>query len=248
MDGHPDTPDATVDDASSTVVVFTGGDRPSARGGALVLPDGFVIAADSGLEHAMALGHRVDMVVGDMDSVDPVVLAAARDAGAVVKSHSVVKDETDLEIAMGEAASMGARRVVVVGGWGDRADHVLANVMLFGAQRYAAMSIEAHMAGGRLFVVRDHLDIVGERGDLVSLLALHGDVSGVHTGGLAYPLDDEVLAMATTRGVSNEMTGSLATVDVGAGVLSVFAPGRPGAHVLSGLIGDTGHDRGEGAR
>lgn len=221
----------------STVVVFTGGERTVGPGERLVVPDGFVIAADSGLEHAMAAGHHVDLVVGDMDSVDPGVLEAALGAGARIERHPAVKDETDLEIALGRAMSLGATKVVTVGGWGDRPDHVLANMMLLGSQRYSGMIMEAYLPNGRLYVVRDRLELSGAPGDLVSLLALHGDVSAITTSGLAYPLVAETLRVATTRGVSNEMTGRCATIEVGGGVLSVLVPGRSGAHVLSGLVG-----------
>ena len=55
------------------MLVVTGG--PAARDpGPLPLHD-LVIAADSGAEHAPALGLTADVLVGDMDSVDPTLLA-----------------------------------------------------------------------------------------------------------------------------------------------------------------------------
>ena len=63
--------------SASTVVVFTGGD-PMPREVALLLPDdAHVIAADSGLHTALALGRAIDVVIGDFDSVTAEALAAA---------------------------------------------------------------------------------------------------------------------------------------------------------------------------
>ena len=53
-----------------TVVIFAGGARPVARrvrGPAAAAS--FVIAADSGADHALALGQRIDLAVGDFDSI-----------------------------------------------------------------------------------------------------------------------------------------------------------------------------------
>ena len=58
-------------------LVFAGGDAIPRGLGELLDRDRLVIAADSGLDHAHALGFHVDLVVGDLDSVDPDVLRAA---------------------------------------------------------------------------------------------------------------------------------------------------------------------------
>ena len=68
--------------ASDMVVVVTGGDAVDPAH-LLDLPDGArVIAADSGVEHALLLGLSVHRVVGDFDSASPTALAAAAAAGA----------------------------------------------------------------------------------------------------------------------------------------------------------------------
>lgn len=207
-----------------TVVVFTGGDLPNVR---LVegLPRGaFVIAADSGLENAMSLGWHTDLVVGDLDSVRPYVLDAAVSSGADVRVYPVAKDKTDLELALDHAVELGPSRIVVVGGAGDRLDHFLANALVLAAPSYASIEIDAYMGLGRLHIVRRFREFVGIQGELVTLLPIHGMASGVSTKGLLYPLNRETLVIGSTRGVSNEMVATTASVAVDEGVLLVVRP------------------------
>src|SRR5262245_26352321 len=104
-------------------LVFAGGDPPPAALLEHLDRSAFVIAADSGLDHAAALGFTADVVVGDLDSVTPDALAEARARGADVEPHPAEKDETDLELALRKAVALGARRVTVIGGGGGRHDH-----------------------------------------------------------------------------------------------------------------------------
>src|SRR5262245_11233616 len=108
--------------ASDMVVVIAGGD-PVSSAELPDLPAGTrVIAADSGVEHALALGLAVDLVVGDFDSASPESVERAAAAGAVIERHPVAKDATDLELALDAAARTGARHIHVLGGHGGRLD------------------------------------------------------------------------------------------------------------------------------
>jgi thiamine pyrophosphokinase len=73
-------------------------------------------------------------------------------------------------------------------------------------------------------VVRDHVELRGRVGSLVSLLPAGGPASGVHTTGLRWPLTGEELGAGSTRGVSNEMTEPTATVALTEGVLLTVQP------------------------
>jgi thiamine pyrophosphokinase len=187
-----------------------------------------VVAADSGLAGARALGLAVDVVVGDMDSVDPALVAAAEAAGTVVERHPAAKDATDLDLALDAALARGAERLVVVTGTGDRFDHALALSLSLAADRLAAVAVEAWIGPAHLWVVRDRLAFGGPPGMLMSLVPAHGPARGVTTAGLLYPLRGEDLEPGTTRGVSNELVAPEATVELREGVLLVVTPGLPG--------------------
>ena len=199
------------------VAVFAGGDPPpvqAARGT-------FVIAADSGLDHAHRLGFDADLLVGDLDSVS---LGASERHRGTVEPYSENKDYTDLELAM-EAARRRADMVVVVGGHGGRLDHLLGNAELLGDHRWAGSEI-LWLAGEDLAtVVRLQATLCGKPGDLVSLIPVGGHAIGVTTKGLQWSLQDATLAAGSTRGISNRFTETVAELIVRQGVLLAIQPG-----------------------
>jgi thiamine pyrophosphokinase len=211
-------------------VVVSGGGPPAADARSSVPTGALVVAADSGLDHALGLGLRVDVVVGDLDSVSAAGLEAAAAAGTAVERHPEAKDATDLELALDVAVGRGARRILVLGPDAGRFDHLLAGAALLASPRYAAVDVEARLGPARLVVVRSSATLTGRPGELVTLLPVHGAVAGVETEGLLFPLRGEDLLPGSTRGVSNEMLGVEARVTVRAGVLVAVQPGGVGAH------------------
>jgi thiamine pyrophosphokinase len=216
-----------VDARAETVIVFTGGDPVDLAMTTAVPRTGFVIAADSGLDHARRLGWPVDLVVGDLDSVSADALERARHEGAAIEVSPVAKDVTDLELALAAAVTRRPRRVVVVGGHGGRVDHFLANAAALTADALADVEVEAHTGAATLYVIRDERRLRGELGEIVSLLPVHGPAVGVTTAGLLYPLRDETLVAASGRGVSNQFVQPEAVVSLTGGVLLAVRP-----HVL----------------
>jgi thiamine pyrophosphokinase len=213
-----ETPEASV------ALVFAGGE-PVGAAGAARLPDGvFTVAADSGVEHALALGRDVDLVVGDFDSADPAAIHAAVAGGAEVRRYPAEKDQSDLELALHAAHASGATHVIVVGGSGGRLDHFLANVLLLGSPSFAHIDIEARLDDTLITVIRRDARLSGAPGDLCSLFAAGGPARGVRTTGLRYSLDGEDLFPGSTRGLSNELAEPVATVSIEHGTLLAVQP------------------------
>jgi thiamine pyrophosphokinase len=208
---------------TDTIVVFAGGDPPPRSVLIGVPDDAYVIAADSGFDHAHRLDVAVDLVVGDLDSISQAGLAMARE----IEKHPTDKDSTDLAIALDAALRRKPSRVIVVGGAGGRIDHFLANAALLASPEYAALTLTWLPGDAVIHVVRDRIELSGSPGDLVSLLPYGGPVLGVTTDGLRWPLRDAVLTPGTSLGVSNQMADTRATVDLKEGVLLTVQPTNP---------------------
>ena len=211
----------------STVVVVAGGERPDPRTAALVPAGARIIAADSGADHALRLGLRVDELIGDLDSVSPHALARVETEGGSVTRFPSAKDFTDLELALQSAAARRPDRIIVIGGHGGRADHHLAGLLTLASPWLAPAAVTAWHGNTLLSVVRagTALPLRGTTGSLVTLVPVGGrPVDGVTTTGLAYPLRYESLAIGTTRGVSNELLGPEGSVITRAGMLFALQP------------------------
>lgn len=213
-----------MDDHTNQVIILSGGE-PLATVENVSLPrDARVIAADSGLHHADDLGVDVDLVIGDMDSVDAERLAAAVERGSQTQTFPSDKDRTDLELAVDVALRWGARRIIFVGAHTGRLDHFLGAMGLFAtlAERVDDLIWIDGSTRITACVPGRVTTLLAEPGDLVSLIPAGTDVEGVTTDGLRWRLDSAALPAGSTRGISNVCRSSPVTVSVDRGTLLII--------------------------
>jgi thiamine pyrophosphokinase len=196
--------------------------RPDTEGAMLV------IAADSGYDHAMGHGITVDLLIGDMDSISPDAMVAARAAGTTIERHPTDKDHSDLELAVRAALERGARAIEIHGADDGRIDHLLGVALGVTASVPDGVTVAWHTRTGTIRAASPAAPVRlrGSVGSIVSLVPA-GDVVGVTTTGLEWSLDAEDLASGTTRGLSNIMTSSAASISVHAGHLLVVSEVTP---------------------
>lgn len=204
-----------------TVLIFAGGTQP-AISLAGELPDAdLVVAADSGYDLAISWGIAVDVLVGDMDSIESEPIPRH----VIVERHSAEKDATDLELALERVASHAPQRVVVVGGSGGRVDHELATATLLTSTQWADVDeIDWVNDRGWAYVVRGRRKVHSDVGDIVSLIPMGGDALGIDTRGLRWNLTGATLEHGSTRGVSNVFVSPVADIKVNVGCLLAVVP------------------------
>jgi thiamine pyrophosphokinase len=207
----------------SAIVVCAGG--PVRRALPSVDEDTLVIAADSGAVEAERLGLPVALLVGDLDSAPSDLVERLETTGAAVDRYPADKDASDLELAIETAVGRGAERILVLGGDGGRLDHLLGAAFLLGSERWGAVRIDAVLGAALVHVVRGERRLRGHAGELISLFAVGGPADGVTTSGLRWRLEDDTLLAGSTRGLSNELVGATATIQVGRGVVLAIRPG-----------------------
>ena len=206
------------------VVIFAGGAyRPGTASQKALAQFDMLIAADSGASTALRLGYIPAYIVGDFDSLDAQLVEQLRARGSHIIAAKVEKDETDTELAVQLAIEQGATQITLLGALGgERFDHALANVLLLAGFDSVPISIIDGSSTGWLLRGPGHSVIEGRAGDLLSLLPLTGDATGIRTQGLYYPLRGETLRFGKPRGVSNALTGEQAEVWLESGLLLVI--------------------------
>lgn len=202
-------------------LIVLGGERPSrALLESVMRESELTIAADSGLA-AFAESELVpDVLVGDMDSIAPELLAHY-EGKLEERRLNCVKDDTDGVDALDLAISRGADRITLLGALGGRLDHAMANLMLL--VRAHQKGATARVLDERVHIERVDSDIVlsGAKGDTVSLLPM-GTARGVTLEGFFYPLHDHTLESSYPLGISNLVVQDEARVQVREGDLLMF--------------------------
>jgi thiamine pyrophosphokinase len=206
------------------VLIFAGGTlRPGKAFYAALDGADMCIAADSGAATALEYGCTPRIVVGDFDSLDGSLLEDLSKRGSEIRQAAVEKDETDTELAVQAAIDEGATRITLVGALGGaRFDHTMANIFLLAGFEGIPITLVDGPSAGWIVRGPGNTAIDGKLGDLVSLLPLTGDASGISTKGLYYALKGETLSFGKPRGMSNVLTEEHAEVSVERGMLLVI--------------------------
>ena len=201
-------------------VLFSNGEMPKAS---LILPllrtDDTLIAVDGGLRHLRNLYKTPQLLIGDLDSVTADEVSQAEAQGIEIRRFKIDKDETDLELALLAAAEKGFDEIMLVAALGGRLDQTLANLYLLMLPELATIKVTIESGREEIFIIRDRVEIHGTPGDIVSLIPLAGQTTGVETRSLKYPLRKENLLPERTRGISNVMLTDLAGVSIQSGCL-----------------------------
>ena len=181
--------------------------------------DDLRIAADSGYENAVTLGERVDLLLGDFDSLKTSELP--RDVEQI--RVPAEKDFTDTQLAVDTALKKGADEICIVGGLDGRLDHTLSNLAIL--EDLSAKRIHATITNGynRVRYIESTSTLIPKSGyRYLSLLCLSQKAKGVSVEGCKYPLKNATLTRTFQYAVSNEVDGNCALISVRKGGIYVI--------------------------
>ena len=173
-----------------------------------------IVAADGGANHCHRLNITPDVLLGDLDSIEPDVLAHYKKQDIEIRKYPTRKDATDLELALDLVLTRGAQSVQLLGALGGRWDMSLANITLTASKKYTSLQISllAHdccihiLHSGKPFTVK------GIPGQTVSFTPLNGDVYELTLTGFEYPLEKSTVPFGSTLGISNVLSANSGSV------------------------------------
>jgi thiamine pyrophosphokinase len=161
-----------------------------------------VIAADSGIKHAAALGVAPELWIGDFDSSD----AALQERHTHVPRMEFPPDkaQTDGDLAISEALARGATRLVLAGALGGpRSDHAAHHLMKSLALAEAGIDVFLTSGGEEAWPLlpgRRELDFAP--GSVFSIVPI-APLRGLTVSQVKWELADQDVPCASSRTLSN---------------------------------------------
>ena len=178
----------------------------------------FIIAADSGYEHALRAGISPHLLMGDFDS-----FKGKAAPGLEVFEAPAVKDDTDTMLAVKEGVARGYENFLLLGALGGRLDHQTANLAACAYIAQEGGICELRGDRDRLYAFKNRqMSLDRVEGAYVSVLAYSDRALGVSLKGFRYNLENADLTNCFPLGVSNEFAADRAYVEVKEGILFVI--------------------------
>lgn len=201
-------------------VIFLHGNKPSAESVKKhIKKTDTIICADGGAIYAVSFELKPDVYIGDLDSISPAHYKRLKKEKIEWHIFEKEKDETDSELSIKYAIKHGFKEILLFGVFGNRVDHVLANLTMFATLKNIQVTIVED--NQILYFVKDKLSLQGKSGEYVSLIPFQENVT-VSTKNLKWELKNSILEYGKTRGISNELVKQVAEIKVKKGTLLVI--------------------------
>ena len=180
------------------------------------LVQGFVIAADRGLDIALEAGIKPDLVVGDFDSAKSEV-----PEGVECVRVSPVKDDTDAMLAADFALKYGCNELRFFCALGGRIDHTIANIQML--HHFKIRGIDGVLFGDdtKLFLLSDESIEIPKYDGYLSVFAYEKNAI-ITERGVKYPITNHPLTNDMPIGVSNEILDEKAVITAHSGTALVL--------------------------
>ena len=200
-------------------VIFTAHCEGSVQDAYSPLDGDRILCADGGWKFAREASVKPECVIGDFDSSE-------EPEGEAIERHPVMKDDTDTMLCVKRALKGGELDFLIVGGFGGRLDHTLANIQTM--QYLAERGARAVMDDGitRAETLKEGKTRVSRKKGKLSVFSLTDKCEGVTIRGAKYELENGTLTNAFPLGVSNEYAESEAQIEVRKGCLLIIQESR----------------------
>jgi thiamine pyrophosphokinase len=171
-----------------------------------------IIACDGGIHNCLAEGIIPQILLGDLDSVDPALLQQLESQDCEIISAKD-QNKTDSEKALLYLINNGCESVVITQAIGDRIDHSLTNLKLLSQYRSKKYRLSMAREKENIFFAQDETVIIrGEPGSHIGIMGF--TEATITTTGLKYECDQLKISLQGASSACNSLVGNQAIIEV----------------------------------
>lgn len=163
-----------------------------------------ILCADGAANKLKGLEILPDIMVGDFDSVEPETLDYFRKKSVEIVQLQPEKDFSDTHVAVELAMERGYQHIDIIGGFGGRWDHSIANfnLLYYGFENNCDLRLISEKNRARIYGRGTH-NLPASRFYYWSCFAIFDDAT-VSIHNMKYPIEQKKILRGESIGLSNE--------------------------------------------
>lgn len=163
----------------------------------------YIIGVDGGIKVLRDNNVKIDLAVGDFDSIDESEVKASQ-----VILLNKIKDQSDLAVALQAATQIEHQKIIIYNATGNRLDHFYSAILEL--VRYIKYNIEIVNSDNKIYVKKGYFEIPKSNYKYVSFFAFEDTY--ITLAGFKYPLDNYFLTKSDPLCLSNEIVSNIGRV------------------------------------
>lgn len=181
----------------------------------------FIIAVDKGAESLIANNIKIDLLVGDFDSISEKSLNVLKERKTSIKKLEIEKDESDTEAALNYLIKNNYSKIFMLNCTGSRLDHTISNIFLL--KKLLDDNIEAYILdnNNRVRLTNSKARIKKEY-ENISIIPLTVDGINISLEGFYYNLSNEEIEYGSSRCISNFLINDFGNVIINSGLALII--------------------------
>ena len=191
-----------------------------------VLKDKFdiIIASDKGLETLDRFSIKPNYIIGDFDSINLKILEKYKNDKSInIIKLNPIKDYTDTHMALKLAIKCRSNDITIIGATGTRIDHTIANINILKEALDKNVECKILNENNSISLIDKSTKIYKDNNyPYISLIPLTTNVKGITLRGFKYPLNNAIMKIGKSIGVSNEQISKTAMIELKQGILIVI--------------------------
>ena len=174
-----------------------------------------IFCADGGADYAYEYKIRPDYIIGDLDSISPLVLNFYKKEEVNIEKYNPEKDYTDFELILyriegyQKEKNIKFEKVYVLGGLGKRIDMTLNNLHLMEKYPYLVFLSENE----EIFYMEKSFSLNNRKNCEFSIIPLDSSIQRLSLKGFRYELEGADIKRKSSRLVSNVIISDKCTVN-----------------------------------
>ncbi|QQK07752.1 thiamine diphosphokinase [Miniphocaeibacter halophilus] len=181
----------------------------------------FIIAVDKGAESLIENNIKIDLLVGDFDSINKKYLNILEEKKTSIIKLEIEKDDSDTEAALNYLIKKKFSKIFMLNCTGSRLDHTFSNVLLL--KKLLDNNIKGYLIdnNNRITITNSKVKIEKEY-DNISIIPLTLEGINVTLEGFYYKLFNENIEYGSSRCLSNFLIKDFGNIFINSGLAIII--------------------------